>query len=240
MPDSECEIWCYEDPSGKAVSHRLDGDTLVLTHQRDGATIISTFALTDDAVEVRVEVTGPDAMSVKAVDGMNPCWQLGKSEAFGNRGDYVEDFVARCFVVLDDDVTLLKNTSGSLGRAAGRATKRTYRSLGSRNTTRPGGITPAIYLGSAATASTGLFTRSRDASRGTVSTSRHSRGRKRGRSVRSGTIVCTRARRSPNRTTRLPTASSLAAASTSWPTTLTPSWPRSIATSQTGPGRPIS
>jgi len=110
IPGLVCEIWCYEDRLGKAASHREEGDALVLIHRLETATVTSHFEPVDDGVDVRVEVTGPDMAHVQAVKALNPCWQLGRSEAFGNRGDYVQDFVARCFVILDRGLTLLKDT----------------------------------------------------------------------------------------------------------------------------------
>ncbi|MHC4401780.1 MAG: hypothetical protein ACYTG0_19080 [Planctomycetota bacterium] len=109
-PGLACDIWCYEDQLGKPVDHRLDGQTLVLTHRLDDATVTSRFVPADDGVEVLVEVTGPDADGVKAVASLNPCWQLRRSKSFGGEGHYVEDFVARCFVILQDGLTLLKDT----------------------------------------------------------------------------------------------------------------------------------
>ena len=110
IPGSECEIWCYEDASGRAVAHEMEGETLIMTHQRGDARVVSRFEPVEDGMEIRVEVTGPDAESVRAANSLNACWQLRKSDAFGNRGDYVQDFVARCFVILEEGLTLLKDT----------------------------------------------------------------------------------------------------------------------------------
>ena len=110
IPALRCDIWCYEDQLGKPVSHTKDGDTLVLTHRLNEATVISRFEPTDDGAEIRVEVSGPDAESVRAVGSLNPCCQFRDADAFKNRGDYVEDFVARCSVFLEDGLTLLKDT----------------------------------------------------------------------------------------------------------------------------------
>ena len=35
----ECDIWCYEDQLGKAVSHQEEGDALVLVHRLETATV---------------------------------------------------------------------------------------------------------------------------------------------------------------------------------------------------------
>ena len=124
IPGLECEIWCYEDHLGKAVSHQEEGNALVLIHNLETATVTSRFEPVRDGVEVRVEVTGPDMGSVQEVKSLNPCWQLGCSEAFGNQGDYVQDFVARCFVMLDGGLTLLKDTQripGTRNRANDKA-----------------------------------------------------------------------------------------------------------------------
>ena len=107
---ARADIWCYEDRLGRPTDHRSEGQTLVLTHRLNEATVVSRFEPVDDAVAVRVEVSGPDAASVKAVRSLNPCWQLRRSPAFANRGDYVEDFVARCFVFLESGFTLLRDT----------------------------------------------------------------------------------------------------------------------------------
>jgi len=110
VPALRCDIWCYEDQLGKPVSHKMDGGTLVLTHRLNEATVISRFEPTDDGAEIRVEVSAPDAESVRSVGSLNPCCQFRDADAFRNRGDYVEDFVARCFVFLEDGLTLLKDT----------------------------------------------------------------------------------------------------------------------------------
>ncbi len=110
IPALRCDIWCYEDQLGKPVSHKNDGDALVLTHRLNEATVTSRFEPTVDGAEIRVEVAGPDAEAVRAVGSLNPCCQFHKADAFKNRGDYVEDFVARCFVILEDGLTLLKDT----------------------------------------------------------------------------------------------------------------------------------
>ena len=119
VPGSECEIWCYEDALGRAVAHEMEGDALAMTHRLGDAQVVSRFVPAADGVEVRVEVSGPGAEGVQAVKALNPCWQLRKSEAFGNRGDYVQDFVARCFVILEGGLTRMKDTRripGTRGR----------------------------------------------------------------------------------------------------------------------------
>jgi hypothetical protein len=110
FPELRCDIWCYEDRLGKPVGHEKDGETLVLTHRWNEAKVTSRFVPVDDGVEIRVEVSGPDADAVKAVASLNPCCQFRYSDAFRNRGDYVDDFVARCFVILERGLTHLDQT----------------------------------------------------------------------------------------------------------------------------------
>lgn len=109
-PNLRCDVWCYEDQLGQPASHRLDGDALVLTHRLDQATVTSRFEPVDDGALIRVDVSGPTPESVKTVGSLNPCCQFRRSEAFQNRGHYVEDFVARCFVILEDGLTRLGDT----------------------------------------------------------------------------------------------------------------------------------
>lgn len=110
IPGSECEIWCYEDGLGNVVEHSGGGDSLELVHRLDEATVVSRFESVADGVDIRVRVTGPDAESVQAVGTLNPCWQLRKGVAFRNEGDYVADFVSRCFVILERGLVLMKDT----------------------------------------------------------------------------------------------------------------------------------
>ena len=124
IPGLECEIWCYEDQLGKAASHHKEEETLVLIHRLETATVTSRFEPVSDGIDIRVEVTGPDAAHIRAIKALNPCWQLRNSETFGNRGDYVQDFVARCFVILESGPTRLKDTQripGTRGRPNDRA-----------------------------------------------------------------------------------------------------------------------
>ncbi len=110
LPGLRCDLWCYEDRLGKPVGHEKDGETLVLTHRANEANVTSRFVPVDDGVEIRVAVSGPDSDAVKAVGSLNPCCQFRHSDAFRNRGDYVDDFVARCFVILRRGLTHLDDT----------------------------------------------------------------------------------------------------------------------------------
>lgn len=110
LPELRCDVWCYEDRLGKPVGHGKDGETLILTHRAGEANVTSRFVPVDDGVEIRVEVSGPDAEAVKAVGSLNPCCQFRQSDAFRNRGDYADDFVARCFVILERGLTNLDDT----------------------------------------------------------------------------------------------------------------------------------
>jgi len=107
----EMDLWCYENgPWGKAVATGKEGRDLILTHKKDGATIVTRFVPASDRIRIHVIVEGPSATAVQGVESLNPCWQFVPSLTFGNQGDYVEDFVARCFVFLDRGMTYLKDT----------------------------------------------------------------------------------------------------------------------------------
>ena len=106
-----CDLWCYEDKLGNAVSFHGGGEKLELIHSFESAETKTEFYSQNDGVELRVTVTGPDKLCVQTIDRLNPCWQMRRSESFGNRGHYVEDFVSRCFVILDGGLTFLKDTS---------------------------------------------------------------------------------------------------------------------------------
>lgn len=109
IPGLVCEVWCYEDRLGRAVDHRVEAGTVVLVHKHREATATTRFVPVHEGVEIQVAATGPVA-DVRAVDSLNPCVQFHASPLFGNQGDYVADFVARCFVVLDRGLTRLKDT----------------------------------------------------------------------------------------------------------------------------------
>jgi len=131
----ECELWCYEGAGkgidSKSAEHRKEKDgTLVLIHKGGAVTLTSRFIPSPGAVDIEVTVSGPrkellEAFpppadpreldlgdSVLAPGSINPCWQFKKSPAFGcqDREKYVQDFVARCFVILEDGLTLMKDT----------------------------------------------------------------------------------------------------------------------------------
>ncbi len=114
MEGMECEMWCYEQENMNAAveHHRENTDTLVLLHKNGKSTITSRFVPSTGAVDIYVTVTGPTEEDVLSVGGLNPCWQFEKSSTFSSadREKYVEDFVARCFVILDSGLTLMKDT----------------------------------------------------------------------------------------------------------------------------------
>ncbi len=109
-PGLGCELWCYEDQLGKAEAFHQEGDRLVLTHRLNQAVVVSRFVPHDDGLELMVEVSGPTAEAVRSVGSLNPCYQFRRSEAFKNQGDYVDDFVSRCFVFLEGGLTRLNDT----------------------------------------------------------------------------------------------------------------------------------
>ncbi|MFC1712878.1 hypothetical protein ACFL6S_04365 [Candidatus Poribacteria bacterium] len=110
----ECEIWCYEQGNmHTAIEHHMENaGVLVLIHRDGNATVTSRFVPSAGAVDIHVTVTGPTEEDVRSVRNLNACWQFEKSPTFSSkdRAKYVEDFVARCFVILDGGLTLLKGT----------------------------------------------------------------------------------------------------------------------------------
>jgi hypothetical protein len=111
IPNSANAIWCYEDAFAQGQGEPQADGSLVLRHKRpDGAEATTHFIPREGVVEFHVRITGPTPEVVKSVGGVNPCWQLRKSEAFGNRGNFPEDFVARCFIFTERGFTLLKDT----------------------------------------------------------------------------------------------------------------------------------
>ena len=110
IPGLLMDIWCYEDALGDPVSHSMEGNTLILIHKLGNTTVTSRFEPVKDGVDIRVNVTGPSPEDVKKVRNLNPCCQLERSSGFKSSGNYVDDFVARCFVYLDKGFTYLKDT----------------------------------------------------------------------------------------------------------------------------------
>jgi hypothetical protein len=116
-PDLSCAIWCYEDKLGQPAAWRRDGETVVLEHRSQDAPdlkVITRFTPCPDGVVQAVTVEGDTEEATRAINQVNPCFQFRQSPAFGEapdgQGDYVDDFVARCFVFTDHGLTLLKDT----------------------------------------------------------------------------------------------------------------------------------
>ncbi len=117
IPGSYAEMWCYETPELHTVtSYTNEGDALVLTHKQGEAIMTSRFEPADYGAALTVHVTGPDSESVKSLEKLTPCLQMKASKAFQWRGrqdnqeDYVEGFVSRCFVILEDGLIYLTDT----------------------------------------------------------------------------------------------------------------------------------
>ena len=133
----ECELWCYEG-AGKGIDsqiaeHYKDGNgNLTLIHRGSGVKLTTLFKPLPNAIDIIVTAEGskedmakvlpapkdPKLLDIRgsflAPGCINPCWQFKKSPTFGcgkDREKYVEDFVARCFVILEDGLTLLKDTN---------------------------------------------------------------------------------------------------------------------------------
>ena len=111
MDDFKCEIWCYEDRFGTGEAEMQDDGSLLLTHTHEQVTLKTHLVPEPGALIFNIEASGPDPEQVKKVRSVNPCWQLRKSEAFGNRGDFYEDFVSRCFIYTVRGFTLMKDTT---------------------------------------------------------------------------------------------------------------------------------
>ena len=120
IPGLVVDLWCYEDELGEPISHEKQGGAVVLLHQRGEAKVTTRFEPCPGGVDIRVKVTGSSADAVRQVRGLNPCCQVARSPAFRSTGDYVDDFVARCFVFLDSGMTLLKDTKRIPGTRPGR------------------------------------------------------------------------------------------------------------------------
>ena len=120
IPGLVCEVWCYEDRFGRAVSHEMDGPTLVLAHRNKDVTATTRLVPEPGAVSMEVKVTGPRE-AVRRTRILNACVQFQRSSSFGvkDRNKYVEDFVARCFVFLEGGMTMLKDTKRIPGTRPG-------------------------------------------------------------------------------------------------------------------------
>jgi cytohesin len=110
IPGLLLDVWCYEDKLGDATRYEKQGGAVVLIHKLEEATVTTRFEPSQTGVDIEVHVTGPTAEVVRKVQRLNPCCQFARSAAFRSEGNYVDDFVARCFVFLDAGMTLLKDT----------------------------------------------------------------------------------------------------------------------------------
>jgi ankyrin repeat protein len=110
IPGLLLDVWCYEDKLGDATRYEKQGGAVVLIHKLEEATVTTRFEPRQTGVDIQVHVTGPTAEAVRKVQRLNPCCQFARSAAFRSKGNYVDDFVARCFVFLDAGMTLLKDT----------------------------------------------------------------------------------------------------------------------------------
>ena len=112
MDDFACEIWCYEmGDAGVGEGEVLDDGTLVLRHTMGGVAVTTSLIPEPGAVRFRVEAKGDDPEAVRRFRSVNACWQLHASEGFGNRGDFFQDFVARCFIFTLRGLTMMGETN---------------------------------------------------------------------------------------------------------------------------------
>lgn len=119
-PELNCAIWCYEDALGQPIAWAMDGETLVLQHRSEASPnlkVTTSFRPCPDGVSQVVTVEGDSEEETGAINQVNPCFQFRQSLAFGQAADggldYVDDFVARCFVFTDTGLTQLKDTQRS-------------------------------------------------------------------------------------------------------------------------------
>ena len=157
-PELNCRIWCYEDRLGQPTAWRKDGEELIVEHRSEESPdlrVTTTFTPCPDGVSQVVTVEGDTEEATRAINQVNPCFQFTESAAFGEAPggelDYVDDFVARCFVFTDEGLTMLKDTPRfpcamePSGQSGDRFSKRA--NIGRRMDTSPGN--PAIWSGGA-------------------------------------------------------------------------------------------
>jgi len=111
MDDFKCEIWCYEMGEGAGEGEVQEDGSLVIRHTMRGVDVTTTLTPEPGALRFRVAGTGDDPEAVRAFRSVNACWQLHASDAFGNRGDFFEDFVSRCFIYTIRGFTLMGETN---------------------------------------------------------------------------------------------------------------------------------
>jgi len=111
MDDFKCEIWCYEDRFGTGEAMMQEDGSLLLTHTHEAVTLKTHLVPEPGGVVFSIEATGQDPGQVQNVRSLNACWQLRASDAFGNRGDFYEDFVSRCFIYTVRGFTLMEDTT---------------------------------------------------------------------------------------------------------------------------------
>lgn len=116
-PELNCAIWCYEDRLGSPTAWEREGETLILRHRAEefpDLEVTTSFTPCPDGVSQVVTVEGDSEEETRAINQVNPCFQFRQSPAFGQAAggklDYVDDFVARCFVFTDKGLALLKDT----------------------------------------------------------------------------------------------------------------------------------
>ena len=112
MDGFTCEIWCYEmGAAGVGQGQVQEDGSLVITHDFDGVAVTTRLVPEPGAVAFEVEASGADPAKVRKFSSVNACWQLRKSDGLGNRGQFYQDFVSRCFIYTVRGLTLMSETT---------------------------------------------------------------------------------------------------------------------------------
>lgn len=110
------DLWCYEDNFGQPKSIDKTDGKIVLSHEYQGKTLVTTLEPEPDGVTITAVLSGPDEASIKEIKFLNMCVTFQRSTAFGNEKDkfdesYLTDFVGRAFVFLGRGLTRLTDTA---------------------------------------------------------------------------------------------------------------------------------
>jgi hypothetical protein len=117
VPNFTCDSWCYESVVDFLGARALDGGRVELRHRcRDQwrAIVVTTVTPEPGAVEflARLESDkGSAAGFPPYLQPLNLCWQLRRAPAFASQPDPYPEFVKRCFIFTEKNVTFLDKTT---------------------------------------------------------------------------------------------------------------------------------